>query len=162
MEVANMSRDQRIQFLIKLVENAQKQGAFLLRESSLLKKAKDYFNPDVKDEDKPTFTEDDKDPELIAQDLLMQAVEVGNRKGAYGLEEAAMAYELVEHLRQEILKSRESSKAGPSAAAAPARETKPSKRSRKHESEDEAEDAVEELEAPAFRSVTSKGKGRAA
>lgn len=159
-----MSRDQRVQLLIKLVESAQKQGAFLLRESSLLKKAKDYFNPDLKDEEKPSFTEDDKDPELIAQDLLMQAVEVGNRKGAYGLEEAAMAYELVEHLRQEIIKSRQSeassaSASAPQAASAPAQKTRrrPAKQEESEEDEDEAD---EELASPAFRSL--KGKSRAA
>lgn len=168
MDSTSLSKDKAINLLIQYVENAQKQGAFLLSESKILKQAKDYFDPSVKE--KIPFTKnDDQNQEHMALDLLAQAASVGNRKGAFSLDDAAIVHDIIASLQQMIKKEQEASTSAASSSSSSS-SSQPRKRgSTKREpplraieeiaEEDESEDE-EEQEAQMFRSVKGKGLAR--
>lgn len=96
--VQKLSEDETIRSLITWVDVAFKNGAFGLGFAKILKKAKDFFDPAVKT--KPSFSEDDANPERTALNVIVQAVNGACRNGAYTLEEAAAIVDLIEHLNE--------------------------------------------------------------
>ncbi|KAJ3371261.1 hypothetical protein GGF31_003440 [Allomyces arbusculus] len=97
LDTANLTVPKAVKVLAQFVELGNSKGAFSLREANLLSKAVDILNEDV--QDKPVLVENDPNPEATSIDLLVQAVHVAQSKGAYGLRDASLAYELTEYLR---------------------------------------------------------------
>lgn len=91
-----INKENSIAVLVNSVRFGQKMGAYALRETKLLKQAFDYFNPDVKD--KPTF-ENSENPEIVAVNLLLQAVQKAQAHGgefAYSIDDAALLWDIME------------------------------------------------------------------
>ncbi|KAJ3079192.1 hypothetical protein HK102_003967 [Quaeritorhiza haematococci] len=91
----SLTKENAIAFLVQYVEAAQQKGAYTLREASLLKKATDYFRPEVADKSKLFGDRPEGDQESIACSLLLQAVQVGQSKGAYNLTDASVLHDIV-------------------------------------------------------------------
>lgn len=72
--------------LLQYVEVAQKSGVFLLSESELLKRCKDFLVSGTQDTE-ITNTK-------LARQLLVQAVNKGQAKGAYTLDDAALLHKV--------------------------------------------------------------------
>jgi hypothetical protein len=72
--------------LLQYVEVAQKAGVFLLSESDLLKRCKDFLLTGTQDAEITTTK--------LARQLLVQAVNKGQSKGAYSLDEAALLHKV--------------------------------------------------------------------
>ena len=72
--------------LLQYVEVAQKSGVFLLSESELLKRCKDFLVSGTQDSE-ITNTK-------LARQLLVQAVNKGQAKGAYTLDDAALLHKV--------------------------------------------------------------------
>lgn len=95
MSEPTINKENSIKLLTQYIDLAQQKGAFLLQEASVLKKAVDFFNPDVKK--KPSFGEVGQDPEIIAITLLLRGVQRGQAHGnAYNLADAAMIWDITE------------------------------------------------------------------
>lgn len=82
------------------IDIANSKGAFLLREASLLNKARDYLKPDVKV--KPQFVEDDPNPRATALTLLLQGAHKAQAHGSFNLQESATVFEIVELITKEL------------------------------------------------------------
>ena len=98
---SNINRENSIAILSNSVRMGQKMGAFLLREVSLLKKAIDQFNPDVKD--KPDFG-GSQDPDIVAVNLLLQGVQKAQAHGgefSYSIDDAALLWDIMEFWMKE-------------------------------------------------------------
>lgn len=95
--MSQMNKEQAIYILSNSVELAQKKGTFLLQEASLLKKAVDFFNKDVKE--KPDFGSSET-PDIVATNLLLQGVQKAqsHRECPYNLHDAALLFEVFEFL----------------------------------------------------------------
>lgn len=109
-------RKQRIAILINSVEAGQRMGAYLLREASLLKKAKDYFNEDLPADKKSTFDGADN-PEMVAVNLLLQGVAKAQAHGgpnAYSLDDADYLWEITQEFMKEMGKAVAQNVGGPS------------------------------------------------
>lgn len=100
MSSIELNSENSIVLLTRFIEVAQQKGAYQLREASILKKAVDYFNPDIKT--KPVFREGDTNPELTAKSLLLQGAQVGQAKGSYPLDDAALLYDIVELVSKDL------------------------------------------------------------
>ena len=100
-----LNNENTLALLAKFVELAQTKGSFTLKEASILKKAIDTFNPEVKE--KPVFVENDPDPELTAKKLLIQGADKGQSKGAYGIDDAALLYDVIEFIGRDLQQSTE-------------------------------------------------------
>ena len=99
--VPEITRENSVVILSNSVRMGQKMGAFLLREVSLLKKAIDFFNPDV--ETKPDFG-DKQDPEIVAINLLLQGVQKAQSHGgelAFSIDDAALLWDIIEFWMKE-------------------------------------------------------------
>jgi hypothetical protein len=100
MENISLTKENAISILINSVRIGQTKGAFLLKEASLLKKAIDFFNPEVKT--KPDFGSSD-DPEIVAINVLVQGVQKAQAHGnAYSLDDAAVLWSVLEFLVKEV------------------------------------------------------------
>jgi hypothetical protein len=91
-----INKENSIAILINSVRMGQKMGAYLLKETKVLKQAIDYFNPDVTD--KPTF-ESAENPEIVAVNLLLQGVQKAQNHGgefAYSIDDAALLWDILE------------------------------------------------------------------
>jgi len=84
--VITLDHNNTILILLQFVEVAQKAGVFLLAESDLLKRCKDYLLSGVLDAE-ITNTK-------LARQLLLQAVTKGQSRGAYTLDEAALLHKV--------------------------------------------------------------------
>ncbi|RKO94289.1 hypothetical protein BDK51DRAFT_28902 [Blyttiomyces helicus] len=120
-----INRKNSIAVLNNSIRMGQMNGAFLLREASLLKDALDFFDDNVKE--KPTFDTADN-PETVAVSLLLQGVQKAQAHGgekAYSLDDAALLHKIHEFWLKELgssvnQKERRSAKAAASAARDPA------------------------------------------
>ncbi|KAJ3352334.1 hypothetical protein GGF32_003822 [Allomyces javanicus] len=108
IDAADFTVAKAVKVLSQFVELGNSKGAFSLREANMLSKAIDILSEDV--QDKPTLVENDPNPEATAKDLLVQAVHVAQSKGAYGLRDAALAYDLTEYLRKQAAQAPTESK----------------------------------------------------
>ncbi|KAJ3228630.1 hypothetical protein HDU81_006020 [Chytriomyces hyalinus] len=98
---SNINRENSIAILSNSVRMGQKMGAYLLREVSLLKKAIDFFNPEIKD--KPDFG-GSQDPEIVAVNLLLQGVQKAQSHGgefSYSIDDAALLWDIMEFWMKE-------------------------------------------------------------
>lgn len=87
-----------IEILTQFVEVAQKHGAFLLAESDILKRAKDVLLRGV------------QDPEIndtSARNLFIQAVNKGQQKGAYTLDDASILHKVCQFIAQSSQQSQQ-------------------------------------------------------
>lgn len=84
--VITLDHNNTVLILLQYVEVAQKSGVFLLAESELLKRCKDYLVAGAPDAE-ITNTK-------LARQLLVQAVNKGQSKGAYTLDDAALLHKV--------------------------------------------------------------------
>lgn len=84
--------------LCQYIEIANTKGSFLLREASLLNKAMDTLNKDVKN--KPDFG-NGQDPETTAINLLIQGAHKGQAHGSYNMKDSALLWDIIELLSKE-------------------------------------------------------------
>lgn len=94
---SSMTMSKAVKLLTQFVELGNTKGAYSLREANLLSKAIDILNDDVKD--KPVLVENG-DNERTAMDLMLQAVQVAQSKGAFGLRDASLAWEIYEYTQK--------------------------------------------------------------
>jgi hypothetical protein len=124
-QVITLDNQNSVEILAQFVEVAQKAGAFLLPESDLLKRARDVLLRGA------------QDPEVnvpTARNLFIQAVNKGQSKGAYSLEDASVLHKVCQFVAQNL-----SSEAPASSPAQPA--SQPSEAS-------SAEDDLDSLSDP--------------
>lgn len=159
-----MNKDQAISLLCNSVELAQKKGAFLLQEASLLKKAVDYFNKDAKS--KPDFGSQEN-PEIVAINLLLQGVQKAqaHRECPFNLNDAALLFEVFEFLVKDSGKDvAQNVNLGSSASGSSGKKEKKAKsavsalQASRIEEDEEEEDEDDDNE---IRPITVKGKGKA-
>ena len=92
-QVITLNETNSIQIVLQYIEVAQKAGAFLLVEADILKRCKDVC-----------FTKT-KDPEINlgqAKQLLIQAINKGQSKGCYTLEDASMLYQVCQFVSSNL------------------------------------------------------------
>ena len=141
----NLNKENSVVILSQYVEHAQTSGAFALKEASLLKKAIDQLNKDVKEKDKPDWGPNVTNPEATAIGLLIQGVTKGQAHGkSYNLNDAALICDIIEFLQKE---------------AGVAEQTGSSQRDQVEDSdaEDENDGKTRTIQIPS----NNKGKGRA-
>jgi len=95
-----LTKDNAPIVLRHFIELANTKGAFLLRESHLLKKAIDYVNPEVKT--KPTFTDNDTNPRSTALRLLIQGAHKAQQQGSFRIEDSSFLYSVCELVEKEL------------------------------------------------------------
>lgn len=156
-----INKENSINVLLNSIRLAQKNGAYLLRESALLADAIDYFNPDVKE--KPTF-ENSENPEVVAVNLLLQGVQKAQAHGgefAYSIEDARLLWKITEFWVKEggraVTQNLASSSSQKEKKSAKAAANSVRQQEDKHE---EVEDEDDEEEIHPIQ-VTKKGKERA-
>ena len=96
-----INKENSVIILSNSVRMGQKMGAYILRESNILKKAIDFFNPDVTE--KPDFG-GTQDPEIVAVNLLLQGVQKAQAHGgehAYSIDDAALLWDIMEFWMKE-------------------------------------------------------------
>jgi len=81
------------EILAQYIEVAQKAGTFLLPESDVLKRAKDVLLNGVEDNEINIPT---------ARNLFIQAVNKGQSKGAYTLDDASLIHKICQFLSQNL------------------------------------------------------------
>ena len=147
-----MNKEKAIAILITSVEAAQRKGTFLLSEASVLKKAVDYFNSDVKE--KSDFGS--QEPETVALNLLLQGVQKAQnyKECPYNLTDAAILYDVVDFLVKDG--GKDLSKNVNMASTSPKKEKKVSKPVVKVESSESESDEESSEIRPI--SVSKKGK----
>jgi hypothetical protein len=94
---------------------ANLKGAFLLRESHLLKKAIDYVNPEVKT--KPTFTENDVNPRITALRLLVQGAHKAQQQGSFRIDDSSFLYTVCEFVEKDLEAAEQDKPAKPNGTA---------------------------------------------
>ena len=133
--------------LCQYIEIANGKGSFLLREASLLNKAMDTLNKDVKN--KPDFG-NGQDPETTAINLLIQGAHKGQAHGSYNMKDSALLWDIIELLSKE--NAERSSEPSKEATREPretkeTKETKEAKEPKSHKSQPQrTEDSEDEDE----------------
>ena len=92
-QVITLDNRNSIEILSQYIEVAQKAGAFLLPESDLLKRCRDILLRGA------------EDPEVnvpTARNLFIQAVNKGQSKGAYSLEDASILHKVCQFVSQNL------------------------------------------------------------
>lgn len=92
-QVITLDNQNSVEILAQFIEVAQKAGAFLLPESDLLKRARDVLLRGA------------QDPEVnvpTARNLFIQAVNKGQSKGAYSLEDASVLHKVCQFVAQNL------------------------------------------------------------
>lgn len=92
-QVITLDNRNSVEILAQYIEVAQKAGAFLLPESDLLKRARDVLLRGA------------EDPEVNipnARNLFIQAVNKGQSKGAYSLEDASILHKVCQFVAQNL------------------------------------------------------------
>jgi hypothetical protein len=92
-QVITLDSRNSIEILAQYIEVAQKAGAFLLPESDLLKRCRDVLLRDVEDQEVNIPT---------ARNLFIQAVNKGQSKGAYSLEDASILHKVCQFVAQNL------------------------------------------------------------
>lgn len=91
-QTITLNNQNAVLILLQYVEVAQRAGAFLLQESDILKRCRDFFTGA-------------SDPELDvskARTLLIQAVNKGQSKGAYNLDDASVLHRVCQFVQQNL------------------------------------------------------------
>jgi hypothetical protein len=96
-----------VEILTQYVEVAQKSGAFLLPESDILKRCKDVLLRGAQDAEINVPT---------ARNLFVQAINKGQSKGAYTLDDASILHKVCQYVSQNLSELVE---AAPAAASEP-------------------------------------------
>lgn len=92
-QVITLDNRNSVEILAQYIEVAQKAGAFLLPESDLLKRCRDVLLRGA------------EDPEVnvpTARNLFIQAVNKGQGKGAYSLEDASILHKVCQFVAQNL------------------------------------------------------------
>jgi hypothetical protein len=105
-QVITLDNNNSVEILAQYIEVAQKAGAFLLPESDLLKRCRDVLLRGAEDQEVNVPT---------ARNLFIQAVNKGQSKGAYSLEDASILHKVCQFVAQNL-----SSEAAAVAAPTPA------------------------------------------
>jgi hypothetical protein len=106
-QVITLDSRNSVEILAQYIEVAQKAGAFLLPESDLLKRCRDVLLRGA------------EDPEVnvpTARNLFIQAVNKGQSRGAYSLEDASILHKVCQFVAQNL--SAEAPAPAPAPAAA--------------------------------------------
>lgn len=160
----SINKENSVAILVNSVRIGQKMGAYVLRETKLLKQAIDYFNPDVKD--KPTF-ENSENPEIVAVNLLLQGVQKAQAHGgefAYSIDDAALLWDIMEFWIKEGGKAvtQNVNVSGPVKEKKSAKQAAASVRTiTKSAPEDDDEESEDEKPSTPLITVSKKGKERA-
>lgn len=92
-QVITLDNRNSVEILAQYIEVAQKAGAFLLPESDLLKRCRDVLLRGA------------EDPEVnvpTARNLFIQAVNKGQSKGSYSLEDASILHKVCQFVSQNL------------------------------------------------------------
>jgi len=92
-QVITLDSRNSVEILAQYIEVAQKAGAFLLPESDLLKRCRDVLLRGA------------EDPEVnvpTARNLFIQAVNKGQSRGAYSLEDASILHKVCQFVAQNL------------------------------------------------------------
>jgi hypothetical protein len=92
-QVITLNLRNSVEILAQYIEVAQKAGTFLLPESDVLKRAKDVLLNDAQDHEINV---------LSARNLFIQAVNKGQSKGAYTLDDASLIHKICQFISQNI------------------------------------------------------------
>jgi len=106
-QVITLDDRNSVEILAQYIEVAQKAGAFLLPESDLLKRCRDVLLRGA------------EDPEVnvpTARNLFIQAVNKGQSKGAYSLEDASILHKVCQFVAQNLSAEAPAPSAAPVAA----------------------------------------------
>lgn len=103
-QVITLDSRNSVEILAQYIEVAQKAGAFLLPESDLLKRCRDVLLRGAEDQEVNVPT---------ARNLFIQAVNKGQSRGAYSLEDASILHKVCQFVAQNL------SAEAPAAPAAP-------------------------------------------
>lgn len=90
-QVITLNMTNSIELLSQYIEVAQKAGSFILAESDLLKRCRDVLIYGAQDHEINTYT---------AKNLFIQAVNKGQSKGAYTLEDASVIHKICQFVLQ--------------------------------------------------------------
>jgi hypothetical protein len=108
-QVITLDDRNSVEILAQYIEVAQKAGSFLLPESDLLKRCRDVLLRGT------------EDPEVnipTARNLFIQAVNKGQSKGAYSLEDASILHKVCQFVAQNLSAEAPAPSAAPVAAVA--------------------------------------------
>lgn len=106
-QVITLDSRNSVEILSQYIEVAQKAGAFLLPESDLLKRCRDVLLRGA------------EDPEVnvpTARNLFIQAVNKGQSRGAYSLEDASILHKVCQFVAQNLSAEAPAPAAQPAAA----------------------------------------------
>jgi hypothetical protein len=92
-QVITLNAHNSVQILLQFVEVAQKAGTYLLPESDLLKRCRDFLLAGAQDQDLDG-------PK--ARNLLIQAINKGQARGAYSLDDASVLYKVCQYVQQNL------------------------------------------------------------
>ena len=98
--------DNAVRLLATLLEKAQGKGAYLLAEAHNLKRVIDIVHPDgpTKGKSKETLVPNDPTPFKTHMSLIISGIHLGQAKGAFTLQDAHVAAQLVQYIENEIKK----------------------------------------------------------
>lgn len=128
-----------IQILVKFVEVAQKNGVFMLQETSVLQRAIDFLL---------NGSEDAELTRESAKNILIQAIVKGQRGGSYTIHEASILHTTVTYVTEHI--SDDISKPAPVTQRGQQNDTSPATPSVNHREPDTEQDTeyLDDLSAP--------------
>lgn len=92
-QVITLNDRNSIEILVQYTEVVQKAGVFLLAESDLLKRARDLLLNGI---------EDGEMNEVNAKQLLIQAIQKGQSKGTFSLDDAYILHRVCNYVAQNI------------------------------------------------------------
>jgi len=92
-QVITLNLRNSVEILAQYIEVAQKAGTFILPESDILKRAKDVLLNDAQDHEINVSS---------ARTLFIQAVNKGQSKGAYTLDDASLIHKICQFISQNI------------------------------------------------------------
>ena len=92
-QVITLDAKNSIEILISYTEVAQKAGTFMLQESDILKRCRDLLINGIHDTEINIPT---------ARNLLIQAVNKGQSKGCYSLDDASILHKVCQYVAQNI------------------------------------------------------------
>lgn len=92
-QVITLDNRNSLEILAQYIEVAQKAGSFLLPESDLLKRCRDVLLKGAEDAEVNVPT---------ARNLFIQAVNKGQSKGAYSLEDASILHKVCQFVAQNL------------------------------------------------------------
>lgn len=156
-----ITKENSITVLINSVRLGQRMGAYLLKEVSFLKKAIDYFDVNVKEENKPDLGEN---PEIVAVNLLLQGVQKAQQHGgefSYSIDDAALLWDILEFWVKEGGKAvAQNVNVGSSKSDKDGKAAKNAANSVRAQSKQD-DDSEEENDSNEIRISSKKGKDRA-